>query len=350
MVIVKTEAPLAEEPDGIAAALNSRLGGRTFLKSIQLTASTADEWIRYPPVAQKQADGISRINALQELGLAGDWCAHTGETTVFGITAAPSWHTDVYVEAARFASSWSPLVRMWSRRLQEAIESASIEEEAEAQTRELFQIERTVRRRLAQIRSEDLCSTFAHRRFLDQLLEMSGVLRLQAEMESLLEATERLMAWRSEEARRKADKDWRESDDRRRKIEVEQQDSSGKREKLLGVIALFGMFEFGAFLELANATKWHQSIFGIFTIAQGVWEDWFMVILFATALTVGLRLHFFGDFSLQRRLFIHSLRPQEPARPEEIPKQLPLAPRTHGPGSGEIPEDQGRGRTGDQLL
>jgi hypothetical protein len=320
VLIVQTGGPLATELDDIAAALNSRLGGRTLLKSIQTTASTADEWIRYPQLMQTRTDGPSGITTLPEMGLAGDWCAHTGETTVFGIAAAPSWYTQVYAEAAQFASSWSPVIRMWNRRLQEAVERASEGEENAKQAKELRQIELAVRRQLVHIKSEELCATFAYRRFLDRLLEMSGVFRLQAEMESLLESAERLMDWWGDDARRMADAQWRVSEGRRQASDQLQRESSATREKLLGVIALFGMFELGAFLELANATKWHQSFFGLFTIAQGVWEDWFIVILFATALTVGVRLGFFGNFSTLR--FILSLRVRQSIRPRRYPNSL----------------------------
>ena len=323
VLIVQTGAPLATEPDGIAAALNSRLGGRTLLKSIQLTASTADEWVRYPQLVQTHTDDPSEVTTLPELGLAGDWCANTGETTVFGIVAAPSWLTEVYAEAAQFASSWSPVIRMWNRRLQEAVESASVGKENEKQARELREIERTVRRVLVQIKSEEFCATFAHRRFLDRLLEMSGVFRLQAEMESLLESAERLIDWLADDARQN------------REIQLKQ--SSETREKLLGIITLFGMFELGGFLELANATKWHQSIFGLFTIAQGVWEDWFIVILFASALTVVVPLVFFGrSFSqLQRQLRV--LFPSFPRRAARLYRILPLRWRQPA-GPAETPE------------
>ena len=60
------------------------------------------------------------------MGLAGDRCTHTGEMTVFGIVAAPSWHSDVYVEAAQFASSWSPRLRLWNRRLESTIRSLEL--------------------------------------------------------------------------------------------------------------------------------------------------------------------------------------------------------------------------------
>jgi hypothetical protein len=107
----------------------------------------------------------------------------------------------VYTEAAQFASSWSPLLRLWSERLQDHIERGSklaIEEGSKEQENErlaselrqiegdLRQIERAVRRHLAQIQGEELCAALSHRRFLDRFLEMSGVPRLQEVLESQL--------------------------------------------------------------------------------------------------------------------------------------------------------------------
>jgi hypothetical protein len=296
VLIIWTNAPLAIQSADVAEKLNSALGGRILLKSVQRAATTIDEWVRYPPTAHKRSGGgIAEITTLPELGFAGDWCGHTGESTVFGIVAAPSWLSDVYMEAAQFASSWSPLLRLWNRRLQSAIQGlgryadsgGGALEETERKAKELRQVEWMVRRHLAQIRAEELCATLAHRRFLDRLLEMSGVARLQEELESQLAAAERLMDWWSEDARRDSEEHQRTSDKR--------------RDKLLGVIALFGMFELGTFLSVANGTDWHQSFFGLFTLRQGVWEDWVMVALFVAALLVGYYFGFFGLDSWLRR-------------------------------------------------
>ena len=286
VLIVRTEAALATEPDGVAARLNSAVGGPILLKSVQSTPSTCDEWVRYPPATQMRGgSGMSGITNLPELGMAGDWCAYTGETTVFGVVAAPSWHSDVYAEAAQFASSWSPLLRLWSERLQSAIERGSSKgEESDHLAQDLREMERTVRRHLAQIQGEELCAALSHRRFLDRLLEMSGVPRLQEVLESQLLAAERLMDW------------WNETD---------QRTSDQRRDKLLGVIALFGMFELGGFLELANATRWHESFFGLFTLREGIWEDWLVTGLFAVA-SIVLAIFYFNVFEpggwLRRKL------------------------------------------------
>jgi hypothetical protein len=286
VLIVRTDAALAAAPDGVATRLNSAVGGPILLKSVQSTPSTSDEWVRYPPATQMSGStGVTGITSLPELGMAGDWCAYTGETTVFGIVASPSWHSDVYAEAAQFASSWSPLLRLWSERLQFAIEQGSSKGEgSERLAQDLREMERTVRRHLAQIQGEELCAALSHRRFLDRLLEMSGVPRLQEVLESQLLAAERLMDW------------WNESD---------QRTSDQRRDNLLGVIALFGMFELGGFLDLANATRWHESFFGLFTLREGIWEDWLVTGLFSSAAIV-LAIFYFNIFEpgswLRRKL------------------------------------------------
>ena len=302
VLVIRTDTPLATEPDGVAAKLNSALGGRILLKSVQATPTTIDEWVRYPPATQMRAySGLSGITSLPELGLAGDWCAYTGETTVFGIVAAPSWVSDVYTEAAQFASSWSPPLRLWSERLQAAIEVGSSKGgENERHAEELRQIEWTVRRHLAQIQGEELCAALSHRRFLDRLLEMAGGPRLQEVLESQLIAAERVMDWWSEDARVTRDEERRASEDARHNHQEEQRKSDQRREKILGVIALFGICELGGFLDLANGTKWHQSFFGLFTLREGIWEDWLVTILFAVALVVVI--FYFDFFGLNGRL------------------------------------------------
>jgi hypothetical protein len=286
VLIAHTDGPIGTQPDDVSERLNSALGGRILLRSIQRSATTIDEWVRYPPATPSsgRGDGISEISDLPEMGLAGDWCAYTGETTVFGIVAAPSWHSAVYLEAAQFAASWSPLLRLWNSRLQEAMKRSDPSADSDARgydSEELRKLEQKVRQHLAQINSEELCATLTHRRFLDRLLKMEGIGRLQDETERQLLATERLIDWWTATFRSKSE-DQRQQTDRR-------------REGLLGVIALFGIFEMGGFLELANSTSWHQGFFGLFTLREGVWEDWILTSLFTAALLIGFRFfNFFG--------------------------------------------------------
>jgi hypothetical protein len=275
IVIVRTDAPLGTHPKEIADALDRAVGGRILARSIQRTATTLEEWVRYPPVPRTgRRDTEPAIAGMPEMGLAGDWCTHTGETSVFGIVAAPSWHSDVYVEAAQFVSSWSPLLRLWGRRLLNAIQIAQLDSDRESDSENLRHIEGQVRLHLAQTKAEELTATLAHRRFLDQLLEMAGLDRLQGELEAQLGAAERFTDWFNERARQKADQ---------------------RRQVLLGIIALFAIFEVGTFLSIANTTGFH-----LFTLREGAGEDWLMVVLFGLALVLAV-VYFFNVSAWVRR-------------------------------------------------
>jgi hypothetical protein len=287
IVVVRTDGPLGVHPVQIARRLDRAVGGRILVRSVQRTAMTLEEWVRYPPVPRPGSRGLTPVIVeIPDMGLGGDWCTHTGETTVFGIVAAPSWHSQVYVEAAQFVSSWSPRLRLWNRRLESLLKSTvrSLESSTSGQESEQFgrvgkrvekkeaeqlrHIERQVRLQVARIRTEELTATKAHRRFLDQLLEMAELSRLESELEARLEAAEKLTDWFNEQAH---------------------QESDDKRQVLLGVIALFGLFELGTFLGIANGTNFHQRLV-FFTLRPGTWEDWVMLALFVVGIVVGIYL------------------------------------------------------------
>lgn len=291
IVIVQTDSPLESTADEIAKVLDSVRGGRVLLRSVQRASTTLEEWVRYPPVPRGGGLGTGpAVIDMPELGFAGDWCAHTGETMVFGIVAIPSWHSDVYAEAAQFAISWSPALQMWHRRLQAVIQEANPDRNHRENGEKIRRIDQQVRQHLFQIQAEELCATLTHRQFLDQLLSMSGVGRLQDGLEVLLDAAERLTDWFSDQALRR-------SEEERRQSEQKQHDADRRRERLLAVIAVFGVFELGTFLALANQTQWHQRVFS-FTLQQGIWEDWLMVALFLLAVIAAVGL--FGGYSWLR--------------------------------------------------
>ena len=128
IVVVQTDSPLRIRPEKIAGVLDRAIGGRILARPVQRTAATLEEWVRYPSVRRPGNQGtVSMITDMPEMGLAGDWCLHTGETTVFGIVATPSWLRDIYVEAAQFANSWSPRLRLWNRQLETAIDSVKFD-------------------------------------------------------------------------------------------------------------------------------------------------------------------------------------------------------------------------------
>lgn len=278
IVVVHTEGPLGTRPEGIADALDDAIGGRILARSVQRAVNTLEEWVRYPPVPRTGRQGTApAIVGMPELGLAGDWCTHTGETTVFGIVAAPSWLSDVYLEAAQFVSSWPPLLRLWSSRLLNVIKTTESHSGKEGDAEKLRLIESQVRLHLAQTKAEELTASLAPR-FLDQLLEMAGLGQLQGELEAQLAAAERLTDWFNERARQRADEEYRKNEEKRREDEDRRQRSDQRRNWLLGVIGLFAIFEVGTFLGVVNTTEVH---------APGVWEVWLMLILFLLALLAG---------------------------------------------------------------
>ena len=266
VIVVRTEESLDTYPEDIANRLDGAVGGKILLRSIQRTAGTLEEWVQYPRLPRPGSQGRKcSIQGIPEMGLDGDWCTHTGETTVFGIVAAPSWHYAVYVEAAQFVSSWNPLLRLWSRRLRRAIESSQPDAAQLTGSEQLRPIEKKVHLHLMQISAEELCATQAHRQFLDQLLEMSQLKRLQTELEDELTAAEHLTDWIDQEQHKRSEK---------------------RRVVLLGIIALLGVFGLSGFLSFANGTGAAET---------GRWEDVALVVVFLIFLGVGL---FFDIFEI----------------------------------------------------
>ena len=89
--------------------------------------------------------------------------------------------------ATQFAISWLPRLRLWSKTLDELIQTPDSAGQRAERAEELRFVEQRVRRHLSQIQSEELCATLAHRRFLDQLLGTAGLDRLQRELEDTVE-------------------------------------------------------------------------------------------------------------------------------------------------------------------
>ena len=93
-------------------------------------------------------------------------------------------------------------------------------------------------------------------------------------MEDQLAAAEHLTDWWDETERRKADH---------------------RRDALLFLIALFGLFELGGFMDLANATNLHEKVLFV-NVRKGVWEDWLVLGLFILALLGGIYFLFLDRF------------------------------------------------------
>lgn len=261
VVIVQTDAAISLQSEEIADRLDNAVGGRILLRSLQRASATLDEWTRFPPLQRSElrARGAAVV-AVPEIGYSGDWFAHTGETTVFGIVAVPAWFRDVYFEVAQFASSWSPVLQLWNRRLQDAI--TTLREHLDTSPRRasetLRDVEQEVRRHLAEMNAEDLCATLAYRGFLDSLLDAVGVGRLQNELETQLQAAEQLADYY---------------------YQHQEQQAARRRDLLLFFIALFGIFGIADFLALLDTAPYHAHV---------GWPDALVLILFALALGGGV--------------------------------------------------------------
>jgi hypothetical protein len=273
IVVTQTAGPLGLQAEVVADTLDTALGGRILLRSTERTASTLEEWVRFPPL--QRSEGRVRapaVVAVPEIGFSGDWYAHAGFTTVFGIVAAPPWLRDVYPETAQFAASWSPLLRLWSKRLHRAINELRLDNtgamplaDLRRRSAELRRIEQRVRRHLSDINSEELCATLAFRQYLDGLLETAGVGRLEKELEAQLKSAEQLTDWCNEN---------------------EQQQGARRRDLWLFIIALLGVFSLSDFMLLANTTDLHGTLGFIRLTDDGRWEDWFIIGVFGALIVI----------------------------------------------------------------
>jgi hypothetical protein len=283
VVVVQTDAPIAVQSEEIASRLDGAVGGRILLRSLQRAAGTLEEWIRFPPLQRAEQHGRgAAVVAVPEIGHAGDWLVHTGETTVIGIVAVPSWFREVYLEAAQFASSWSPVLQLWNQRLQAAIKKSGSDgkdDDINDASEELREVEQQVRQHLAGVNAEDLCATLAYRRFLDILLDAVGIGRLEKELQAQLQAAEQMTDYFSQKQVRKAGE---------------------RRDILLLFIALFGVFSVADFLALLDTTDYHGSIGFIGLSQDGRWQDLLVLILFVLALVGGVLVWLRGG--LRRRL------------------------------------------------
>jgi len=291
VVVVQTDAPIAVQAEEIAGQLDSAVGGRILLRSLQRAAGTLEEWTRFPPLQSARA---SAVVAVPEIGYAGDWFVHTGETTVFGIVAVPAWLRAVYPEVAQFASSWSPVLQLWNRRLQKVIRKGRGKGDAAtgADSDELRNVEQEVRRHLAEINAEDLCATLAYRRFLDGLLAAVGIGRLEKELEAQLQAAEQLTDYFYQHEE---------------KLHQQEENKAAKRRDiLLTLITLLGVFSLADFLALLDTTDYHGHIGFIRLSYEGRWQDVLVLVIFGLAVIGGI-FAFFQDWL--RNWWVRSARP-----------------------------------------
>jgi hypothetical protein len=264
VLIIQTDAPLATSgPDAATTAerLDELMGGR-ILRTVHRSASTLAEWVRHPTLAEAKQDSIRETAAIPEIGFRGDWLLHSGDTSVIGIVATPSWLRDEYSEVAQFATSCSPLMTLWSARMSKALDEARRPNGGDSGAAdELRSLDYEVRRHILTMRSEQLCQSRAHRRFLDLFLELTGVSRLEHDLQEQITAAEGLADWLEERARRHSER---------------------ARSVLLFLISLLGVFGVAGFFALANDTR----LFGLgFRSSVG---DWLTLFAFLVVIFVGI--------------------------------------------------------------
>ena len=250
VVNVQTDVAISDTGDAVAGRLDNVIGTQLLVTSANRVASTLDEWVRdpAPSTTYKEAqemDGSSagRIAALPIIGFAGDWFVHTGDMTVLGAVAVPTWLSQAYIEVAQFAASWVPLLQLWTVRLQEVIRTAHEGDRSVNSSEELRIVDQAIRRQTSELRSAQLCQSQLHRRFLDIFLSESGVTSLERELDAQLVSAERLADWYDERRRRSTE---------------------DARNILLLAIGLFGVFGVASYLSLANGTSREDRYRGFF--------------------------------------------------------------------------------------
>lgn len=240
VITVKTDVPIVGAHGDVVVELDKMIGAQVVLRSANRIASTLTEWLRVPVQTFTNPESIAagqssegRIAPLPFIGFSGDWFAYTGNTTVLGEVAVPSWLSMAYVEVAQFAASWIPLLQLWSLRLEDEIRTAHGHRGHRSATasERLRIVDQEIRRQTSELRSAQLCQSELHRRFLDVFLSESGVTRLEKELDSQLMAAERLVDWYDEKRR---------------------QSSEDSRNILLVIIGVFGVFGLASYLTLVN--------------------------------------------------------------------------------------------------
>lgn len=208
VMVLETDEPIGETSRSISDFLDEAIGGELITRPVHRTASTLAEWIRFPnPLRGTDIHSVdepvpAQINRVPEIGFAGEWYSHTGDTSVFGVVGAPSWLTDIYFEVAQSAATWRVLMQMWNIKLEQAVRSTHGVSFSSKHSKQLRVVEENVRRSSAQMRSKQLCASTLHRRFLDEFLAAANVFEEEEGLERHLQATQRLIDWHTEERRR----------------------------------------------------------------------------------------------------------------------------------------------------
>ena len=227
IALLSTEQEQAQTPnrDQFLRWLAGAYGGSILMANTNRVASTLNEWVRLPT----RDDAV--IEAPQ-FGYRGDWMLATSDMTLLFDTGTPTWRAEALVEAAQFAASCSAQLLLWGQEL--LIRKEPGPEDVQRLRRTHLACERFI----ASISSKALCWSRAHRELLDVLLTTTGASALARDLGRQLSAVQVLL-----------DDDLR---DRREKERDSRNRADQNRNRLLAVIAVFGVFNLSTFSQLIN--------------------------------------------------------------------------------------------------
>jgi hypothetical protein len=207
-----------------AEELNDLYGSELFRTNIHRDAATLEEWLRYPMVEKNGSSNVSQA----AFGYTENWLSALDDVTIFGLAGNPSWQADSYLEAVQFAVSWRPRLRLWNRKLMQALEEGTGRKESS----DLRELEQEVRRSISVAHADELCRLPSDRRYLDSVLESTGITTMEQELERQIHAVQLLIA-----ANEKNNQDIKDS----------------RRNFFLGVLALFSVLNLSTVFAVLNA-------------------------------------------------------------------------------------------------
>ena len=160
-------------------------GAALVVHPVPYAAAVLEEWSRY------SLPRFDEGNMMQPMSFAGNFAYRTTNTTFGLLRGTPEYLIMEHEEAAEFVASLPVLLESWMSRIRERADK-SLEElreddspvEINNRQLQLRRILTTATSVIAQIHSPDLCLTAVHRKYLDQILQIAGIERLEAELQS----------------------------------------------------------------------------------------------------------------------------------------------------------------------
>ena len=164
--------------------LREAKGAALLFHPVPQAAAVLEEWCRY---------GLPDLHdsaMMQPLSFVGNFAYHTTNTTCGLLRGTPEYLIVEHEEAAEFVASLPVLLESWMSQVMKHADIADPDgddhspEFISSQQLELQQLLTKATAVMAHIRSPDLCLTAVHRRYLDDLMELAGIERLERELQS----------------------------------------------------------------------------------------------------------------------------------------------------------------------